>query len=272
MGAGALTICHNKAAVKVKEDMLKMVHIPILRAKTSTINRPSVFGRSLRELQEQGLVKDRVPLVVRRMVEHICTHGLHQEGLFRVNGNVRAVETLRQRLECGEDVDLSSESDVSTVASLIKLYLRELPQAVIDSTVQQALIQYYQDCGDSGSCSDIRDLLQLLPEVHLGLLQYLCHFLSQVQLHHKENRMNAHNLATVFGPSVFRVAPGFEAMKDQTICNKIMAKLIQNYSNIFEAEKHHESCTEEHPTIITVKVCCPQANVYENICVGLFGC
>lgn len=61
-----------------------------------------------------------------------------------MNGNVRAVETLKQRLESGEDVDLLAESDSSTVASLLKRYLRDLPMGLVDPTVQQALIQHYQ--------------------------------------------------------------------------------------------------------------------------------
>ncbi|XP_040001193.1 protein FAM13A isoform X2 [Xiphias gladius] len=175
---------------------------------------------------------------------------LHQEGLFRVNGNVRAVESLKQRLEGGEDVDLLSESDTCTVASLLKKYLRDLPEGLVDSTVQQALIQHYQECGDDGSWSDMRDLLQELPDVHHSLLRYLCHFLTLVECNHKDNRMTALNLATVFGPSVFHVAPGFEAMKDQNICNKIMVKLIQNYSNIFETDKEKEGCTEEEVCVM----------------------
>lgn len=67
---------------------------------------------------------------------------LQQEGLFRVNGNVRAVETLKQRLEGGEDVDLS-ESDSCTVASLIKQFLRDLPEGLVNATVQQALVHRY---------------------------------------------------------------------------------------------------------------------------------
>lgn len=61
-----------------------------------------------------------------------------------MNGNVRAVETLKQRLESGEEVDLLSESDLCTVASLLKRYLRDLPVGLVDSTVQQALIQHHQ--------------------------------------------------------------------------------------------------------------------------------
>ncbi|KAG7221816.1 hypothetical protein INR49_016991, partial [Caranx melampygus] len=253
MGAGALTICQNKAAVQVKEDMKRIVQIPILRPRTVAAKHTKLFGVSLLELREKGLVEDGVPLVVRRMVEHLRKYALQQEGLFRVNGNVRAMETLRQRLECGEEVDLLSESDTCTVASLLKRYLRDLPEGLVDSTVQQALIEHYQECGDDGSWSDVRDLLRQLPDVHHSLLRYLCHFLTVVERNHKDNRMTALNLATVFGPSVFHVAPGFEAMKDQNICNKIMVKLIQNYSNVFETDKEKEGCTEELSSLIVVK-------------------
>ncbi|XP_038569100.1 protein FAM13A isoform X3 [Micropterus salmoides] len=254
MGAGALAICqHNKTAVQIKEDMKKMVQIPILRPRTVTAKHAKLFGVSLFELQEKGQMEDGVPRVLRRLVEHLGKHALHQEGLFRVNGNVRAVETLKQRLESGEDVDLLSESDSCTVASLLKRYLRDLPEGLVDSTVQQALIHQYQECADDVSWTDMRDLLQQLPDVHHNLLRYLCHFLTLVECNHKENRMTAHNLATVFGPSVFHVAPGFEAMKDQNICNKIMVKLIQNYSNIFETDRDREGRTEEQSTLIVVK-------------------
>ncbi|XP_047435161.1 protein FAM13A isoform X2 [Mugil cephalus] len=251
MGAGAMTICHNKTAVLVKEDMKKMVQIPILRPRTVAVKHTKLFGASLLELQEKGLVVDGVPAVVRWMVEHLRKHALHQEGLFRVNGNVRAVETLKQRLESGEDVDNLSASDSCTVASLLKQYLRDLPEGLVDSKVQRALIQHYQECGEDDSWSDIRDLLQQLPDIHHSLLRYLCHFLTVVESKQEDNRMTAFNLATVFGPSVFHVAPTFEAMKDQNICNKIMIKLIQNYSSIFETSTDKDDHTES--TLIVVK-------------------
>uniref|UniRef100_A0A8C5EL68 Rho-GAP domain-containing protein n=1 Tax=Gouania willdenowi TaxID=441366 RepID=A0A8C5EL68_GOUWI len=242
-----LNVCHNKTAVQVKEDMKKMVQIPILRPRKAAAQKSRLFGASLFDLRERGLVEDGVPLVVRRMVEHLRKHALHQEGLFRVNGSVRAVETLRQRLDSGEDVDVH-ESDSCTVASLLKQFLRDLPEGLVDSAVQQALIQHYQD-------GQGEDLLQQLPDVHHSFLRYLCHFLTLVERHHSDNRMTAVNLATVFGPSVFHVATGFEAMRDQNICNKIMAKLIQNYSSIFEADDERgDSIIRDQSTLIIVKV------------------
>ncbi|XP_061888598.1 protein FAM13A isoform X3 [Entelurus aequoreus] len=254
MGAGALTICHNKAAVQVKEDMKRMVQMPMLRPRSGGAKHTKLFGASLLELQDKGLMEDGVPLVVRRMVEHLRKNALRQEGLFRVNGNVRAVEALRQRLENEEDVDMS-DSDICTVASLLKKYLRDLPQGLVDSAVQKELILHYQECGDDGSCSDLRDLLKQLPDVHHSLLRYLCHFLTKVESNHKENRMTAHNLATVFGPSVFHVAARIEALNDQNICNKILVRLIQNHDSIFETDNKQEGEEEEElADVVLVKV------------------
>uniref|UniRef100_A0A673YWK1 Family with sequence similarity 13 member A n=1 Tax=Salmo trutta TaxID=8032 RepID=A0A673YWK1_SALTR len=251
MGAGALTICHNKAAVQIKQDMKKMVQLTMLRGTSRgprgvEARGGRLFGVSLLELRELGLVKDGVPLVVRRMVEFLREHALHHEGLFRVNGNVRAVEGLKLRLENGEDVDFLVEADVCTVASLFKQYLRDLPEGLVDSTVQPALIQQHQESSEDGFCSDLRVLLHQLPDVHYSLLQYLCLFLTQVDQRHRENRMTALNLATVFGPNVFHVSSGFDGIQEQNICNKIMAKLIQNYSRIFNNNYQDDDHKEEH--------------------------
>lgn len=59
--------------MQVKEDMKKMVQIPMLRPRM--VKPTQQFGVSLTELQERSLVEDGVPLVLRRMVEHLRTHG-----------------------------------------------------------------------------------------------------------------------------------------------------------------------------------------------------
>ncbi|MEQ2263033.1 hypothetical protein XENORESO_002282 [Xenotaenia resolanae] len=115
-------------------------------------------------------------------------------------------------------------------------------------------MMYLSDSGDAVSWWVIKDLLRQLPDVHHSLLRYLCNFLTLMERNHKENRMTAHNLATVFGPSVFKVVPSFEAVKDQNICNKIMVQLIQNYSCIFEARIPDKADhTDELSTLRMVK-------------------
>ncbi|KAG7459025.1 hypothetical protein MATL_G00226830 [Megalops atlanticus] len=229
-----------------------MIQLPLLRPRAGSGRR--VFGVSLLELNEGGLVKNGIPLVVCSLVEFLREHGLQQEGLFRVNGNVRAVEGLRQRYESGEEVDLLQDGDVCTVASLLKQFLRDLPEGVITSTVQLALLQQYQECCEDQFSKHLKDLLQQLPEVNYSLLKYLCYFLTEVEKQHQDNQMTALNLATVFGPSFFHVSPGLDGMKEQNICNKITAKLIQNYCRIFKGDGIPGEPQEEVSKVIAVKV------------------
>uniref|UniRef100_A0A671RS70 Protein FAM13A-like n=1 Tax=Sinocyclocheilus anshuiensis TaxID=1608454 RepID=A0A671RS70_9TELE len=255
MGAGAITICHNKAAVQIKEDMKRMVQLPMIKASpvTATAGK-KIFGVSLLELRGLGLVKDGVPVVVRSIVEYLEKHGLRLEGLFRVNGSVRTVDNLRQRFDGGEEVDLHQDADACAVASLLKQFLRDLPEGLIHPSIHSPLIQLYQESSEGDFCKDLRELLLQLPDIHYSLLHYLCHFLSQVEQEHAHNRMTATNLATVFGPNVFHVSSGFDGLREQNICNNIMAKLIQNYSAIFEPVVERKLIEEKPSNLIKVKV------------------
>uniref|UniRef100_A0A672KH24 Family with sequence similarity 13 member A n=1 Tax=Sinocyclocheilus grahami TaxID=75366 RepID=A0A672KH24_SINGR len=254
MGAGAITICHNKAAVQIKEDMKRMVQLPMIKASPATATAgKKIFGVSLLELRGLGLVKDGVPVVVRSMVEYLEKHGLHLEGLFRVNGSVRTVDNLRQRFDGGEEVDLHQDADACAVASLLKRFLRDLPEGLIHPSIHSPLIQLYQESSEDDFCKDVRELLLQLPDIHYSLLHYLCHFLSQVEQEHTHNRMTATNLATVFGPNVFHVSSGFDGIREQNICNNIMAKLIQNYSAIFEPVVERKLIEEKPSNLIIVK-------------------
>ncbi|XP_071598957.1 protein FAM13A isoform X3 [Heliangelus exortis] len=235
MGAGALAIRQSKSAVRLKEDMKKIAVLPLNKQRDTTC--PKVFGVSLLELQQQGLSKNGIPIVVWNIVEYLTQHGMTQEGLFRVNGSMRMVEQLRLQYERGEEVELVKDGDVYSAASLLKLFLRELPDGIITSALHPRFIQLYQDTrNDMQKESNLKELLKELPDAHYCLLKYLCQFLVKVAEHHVENRMNLCNLATVFGPNCFHVPSGFEGIKEQEICNKIMTKMLENYSTLFELE------------------------------------
>ncbi|XP_063278136.1 protein FAM13A isoform X3 [Prinia subflava] len=260
MGAGALAVRQSKSAVRLKEDMKKIAVLPPNKQRDTTC--PKVFGVSLLELQQQGLSKNGIPIVVWNIVEYLTEHGMTQEGLFRVNGSMKLVEQLRLQYERGEKVELVKDGDVYSAASLLKLFLRELPDGIITSALHPRLIQLYQDSrNDLQKESYLKELLKELPDAHYCLLKYLCQFLIKVAEHHVENRMNLCNLATVFGPNCFHVPSGFEGIKEQEICNKIMTKMLENYNTLFELEdlkKDEENpVCEELARIILVKMTKP---------------
>ena len=66
--------------------------------------------------------------------------GVHQRGLFRLCGSVVRTRQLRLRWDQGERVDFQQEGDVPTVASLLKLFLRELPSPLVPEPQRKALV------------------------------------------------------------------------------------------------------------------------------------
>ncbi|XP_071287722.1 protein FAM13A isoform X5 [Agelaius tricolor] len=269
MGAGALAVRQSKSAVRLKEDMKKIAVSPLNKQRDTTC--PKVFGVSLLELQQQGLSKNGIPIVVWNIVEYLTQHGMTQEGLFRVNGSMKMVEQLRLQYERGEEVELVKDGDVYSAASLLKLFLRELPDGIITSALHPRFIQLYQDSrNDMQKESYLKELLKELPDAHYSLLKYLCQFLIKVAEHHVENRMNLGNLATVFGPNCFHVRSGFEGMKELEICNKIMTKMLENYNTLFELEglkkDEEKPVCEELAKIILVKMTKPPTERSSQMC------
>ena len=57
--------------------------------------------------------------------------GLHEVGIFRLPGQASRIQALKELYDSGSQEDFSATEDVHTVASLFKLYLRELPEPVV---------------------------------------------------------------------------------------------------------------------------------------------
>ncbi|XP_064633160.1 rho GTPase-activating protein 24-like [Lineus longissimus] len=183
----------------------------------STINRViyaqsggGVFGQSLAEtmMHERRRKTGRsVPKVVEDCVNYLTAHGMDVEGIFRLPGLSKTIKKLKLDYDMAVDIDLTrDEVDVNSIASLLKLYFRELPEPVIP-------FQYYEmfltmglkvEHGDTRAMDTIRSLLDQLPVDNYNLLEYLCKFLEEVSKHCDENKMPAMNLALVFGPNVLK--------------------------------------------------------------------
>lgn len=52
-------------------------------------------------------------------------------GIFRLPGQASRIQALKELYDSGSQEDFSNTEDVHTVASLLKLYLRELPQPMV---------------------------------------------------------------------------------------------------------------------------------------------
>lgn len=63
----------SKATVRLKEDMKKIVAVPLNEQRSSTYKK--LFGVSLQDLQQQGLTENGIPAIVGNLVEYLTKHG-----------------------------------------------------------------------------------------------------------------------------------------------------------------------------------------------------
>ncbi|XP_067852367.1 protein FAM13B isoform X2 [Heptranchias perlo] len=206
-------------------------------SNSNSLTTNKIFGVPLNELQQQGHHPGNgVPFIVKHIVEYLEEYGLEQEGLFKVNGSAEMVEWLRQKYDSGEEVDLVKEADVSSAVSLLRLFLQELPEAVIPASLHSHLMQLYQDNIEDELGGKLKCFLDELPAVNYNLLKFLCRFLVKVAFQ-KEEKWTSRNLAAVFGLDVFHIYTDVEDMKEQEAASNIMSELLENYSDFFGTEE-----------------------------------
>uniref|UniRef100_A0A4W5QDW5 Rho GTPase activating protein 22 n=1 Tax=Hucho hucho TaxID=62062 RepID=A0A4W5QDW5_9TELE len=217
-----------------------------------------IFGQHLEETMqcESGCgssSKTVVPLLVHQCVCFIHQHGLAEEGLFRMPGQTNHVRELQDAFDCGEKPLFDSNTDVHTVASLLKLYLRELPEPVVPFNKYTEFLSTAQllTKDKEEGIFELGRQVRTLPQVNYNLLKYICRFLDEVQSHCSQNMMSVQNLATVFGPNILR--PKMEdaqTMKGTVVVQHLMTVLISEHSRLYqgEAETSREDQSAPPPT------------------------
>ncbi|XP_056587885.1 rho GTPase-activating protein 24 isoform X2 [Triplophysa dalaica] len=181
------------------------------------------------------------PMLVEQCVDFIRLWGLREEGLFRLPGQANLVKELQDAFDCGEKPSFDCNTDVHTVASLLKLYLRELPEPVIPFCKYEeflACTKLFSKEQDAGM-KELKRQVEGLPQVNYNLLKYICKFLDEVQSYSGVNKMSVQNLATVFGPNILRpkVEDPVTIMEGTVLVQQLMAVLIGRYEFLFPPEE-----------------------------------
>ncbi|NWR35092.1 RHG24 protein, partial [Tachuris rubrigastra] len=198
-----------------------------------------IFGQKLEDTvrYEKRYGNRLAPMLVEQCVDFIRQRGLREEGLFRLPGQANLVKELQDAFDCGEKPSFDSNTDVHTVASLLKLYLRELPEPV----VPYAKYEDFLSCAKMLSKEEETGLKELvkqvksLPVVNYNLLKYICRFLDEVQSYSGVNKMSVQNLATVFGPNILRpkVEDPLTIMEGTVVVQQLMSVMISKHEELF---------------------------------------
>lgn len=198
-----------------------------------------LFGVPLDVLMGEKGEKGGIPRVVKDCVEELqrttaAPHGgetgstslptsnLDTEGLFRKSGSTALLQAAQQAYDRGSPVSLKQYDDAHIPAGLLKLYFRSLPDPIFSLSMYPLI----RKCppveeGDEDSVRDAIIYLQdvifpaILPQSKLILLSYVLEVLHKVSRRSERNKMDATNLATVWGPNLVRSS---DPLKDMSMC------------------------------------------------------
>ncbi|KAJ7606133.1 Rho GTPase activation protein [Mycena polygramma] len=202
--------------------------------------RPT-FGVDLADQMTRDNVE--VPPIMEKCCQAIEKYGIESQGIYRLSGTMTKVANLRQRLDKDLDsVDLDSpewSSDINNVASVMKMWLRELPDSLLTNDLQQGFIDAAKIENDRLRHIRLHERVNDLPDANYATLKYFLGHLNRINQHASENSMSVQNLAIVFGPTLFgqmklNPANGAEGgMADATHQNTAIETILQHYTDIF---------------------------------------
>ncbi|KZS09651.1 putative Active breakpoint cluster region-related protein [Daphnia magna] len=187
---------------------------PALRGTSSNI-----FGVPIEEVCHRE--KRSIPLIITCCVREVERRGLEELGIYRVSGLATDIAKLRKTFDTrGLESDaILKDVDINSTSGLLKLYLRQLPEALFTDRLYPHFLQAFSTLDVAASMSGVEDitsdggartltiLFSSLPQLNQTVILYLLDHLVRVNSKEVKNKMSLHNLATVFGPTLLRPAP-----------------------------------------------------------------
>ncbi|XP_029064678.1 arf-GAP with Rho-GAP domain, ANK repeat and PH domain-containing protein 1 isoform X8 [Monodon monoceros] len=180
-------------------------------------------------LSEQQLGDSDIPVIVYRCVDYITQCGLTSEGIYRKCGQTSKTQRLLESLRLdARSVRLKEgEQHVDDVSSALKRFLRDLPDGLFTRVQRLAWLEASEIEDEEEKVSRYRELLARLPPVNRATVKALISHLYCVQCFSDTNQMNTHNLAIVFGPTLFQTdGQDYKA-------GRVVEDLISHYVMVF---------------------------------------
>lgn len=199
-----------------------------------------VFGVHLGRLYERdGLA---VPLAVYQCIQAVDLFGLGVEGIYRQSGSMAHIQKLKHMFDTESQssaLDFRNPEnffhDVNSVTGLLKQFFRELPDPLLTNEHHDALVEAAKNDDDIVRRDSLHAIINALPDPNYATLRALCLHLYRVIESAHVNRMNSHNLAVIFGPTLMGTDPG-RAIQDAGWQIKIVDTILQNTYQIFDED------------------------------------
>ncbi|KOC67113.1 Active breakpoint cluster region-related protein [Habropoda laboriosa] len=190
---------------------LRFVPSEVTLRRVPSAKPQGLFGAKIQQVCKRE--KRDVPFIITACVREVERRGVGEVGLYRVSGSASDLTKLRKSFESNsyEAEQLLKEVDVHSVTGVLKLYLREMPEALFTDALYPSFLEAFHT-GDLSKGAALRRVYESLPAVNKAVIDFLLAHLIRVNKHEAQNKMSLHNLATVFGPTLLR--PGTNSRSD----------------------------------------------------------
>lgn len=191
------------------------------------------FGVPLKYIVMHSPCLNSIPPIVRKCVDSLSITGvIDTEGIFRRSGNHGEIMALKERVNRGEDVDLSSVN-VHVIAGLLKSFLRDLTEPLLTFELYDEVTKFLDWPKEERSRNVTQLIRERLPEENYELFKYLVDFLVRVVDCADLNKMTSSNLAIVFGPNFLWSVRQNTTLEEIAPINAFVDFVLQNHKAIY---------------------------------------
>ncbi|KAG0302501.1 hypothetical protein BGZ98_007439, partial [Dissophora globulifera] len=193
-----------------------------------------MFGTDL--IEQLELEQRTIPMVVEKCIEAVDERGLDVEGIYRRSGMAAEARQLVQAYDVGLQPDLMDDEvyqDICSITSVLKQYLRSLPQPLIPYDLYSEFINTVSLPESDAKLPTFRSVMDRMPTAHYVTLRVLMEHLNRVTSRDKINLMNAKNLSVVFGPTLMRNPDATKEIMDMAYKNMTIEFFINHTNELF---------------------------------------
>ncbi|KAN0029595.1 hypothetical protein ACTA71_007726 [Dictyostelium dimigraforme] len=215
-----------------------------------------IFGIDLETIvttQNQPTFISDVPKIVAQVIEWLDKfNAANEEGIFRIPGNGITIQEIKKSFDEGKgDLSKFNSSDIHSVAGILKLYLRELPEPLFIWRYYSTFIKVIKNPDHLQRALHLRMLCYGLPKVNRDLVLSLMVFLNKISLNNRVNKMTSQNLATVFAPNILRPQKETlnQIMEDSAYVTSIIKSFVDEIAFISKQSNHLSTSIDDIPSV-----------------------
>ncbi|XP_075677737.1 rho GTPase activating protein at 100F isoform X2 [Dermatophagoides pteronyssinus] len=169
-------------------------------------NEQPLFGVDLETIIQREQSGYSIPIIIKRCCDEIEKRGLYMLGIYRLCGSSLVKRTLRESFEKNSwlaDISLENVPDINVITSLLKDYLRELPEPLFNKAMFDMMDDGLSVCvpdDPTGNAKLMFSILECLPKSHRNTVLYLMDHIKLIHINSDRNKMTSQALAICFGP------------------------------------------------------------------------